>query len=148
MHLCCICLWGNLFDIYVDLPEGPQFTLVWLWNYAQIHSWNQPVLSKESKIILLNETTGAFDGIQAHNWRATTDYMSHTKTTVSCRLLEFIWFGEKRIHHISMPNIKRSKPELQKMVVLWYHFPPRWLPLLPLSLLFYPNFVQNDHWDS
>ena len=26
------------------------FNLVWLWNHAWIHSWNQPVLSNEFKI--------------------------------------------------------------------------------------------------
>ena len=28
----------------VNLPKG------WLWNHAQIHSWNQPVLSNEGKV--------------------------------------------------------------------------------------------------
>ena len=53
---------GGLFGVNVILPLGPEFILVWLWNHARIHSWNQPVLSNEC-IVLLNETTGAFDGI-------------------------------------------------------------------------------------
>jgi len=36
-------------------------------NHAQICSWNQPVLSNE-------ETTGAFDGVQTHDWQAPIDY--------------------------------------------------------------------------
>jgi len=35
-----------------------------LLNYAQIRSQNQPVLSNQGDVFLLNETTGAFDVVE------------------------------------------------------------------------------------
>jgi len=44
-------------------------------NHTWIHSWNQPVLSNEGSF-LLNETTGACDVAQTHDWQAYANYES------------------------------------------------------------------------
>ena len=56
-------------------------------NHAQIRSYNQPVLSNESKVFLLKETTGAFDGARTHNWQVSTDHESDALPPAPHRLL-------------------------------------------------------------
>ena len=62
---------GSLFDINVNLPISPPSILVQLWSHSQIHSWNQPVLSKEGKFSRWrNIFTGGCDVVWFHAWKS------------------------------------------------------------------------------
>ena len=71
------------------------FVLVRLWNkqlfayvnHARIRSWNQPVLSNESKVSCSRKTAGAFDGARTHDWQVSTDHESDAISTAPRRLL-------------------------------------------------------------
>ena len=70
--------------IWHNLPLGPQFILVWLWNQAQIPSWNQPVLSNEGKVSFSRKQLGlrwGSNSIQIH-------YESDTLPNATCRQYE------------------------------------------------------------
>ena len=41
----------------------PSFFLVWLWNYARILSWNQPVLSNKGKVSCSKKQRGPLMGL-------------------------------------------------------------------------------------
>ena len=46
-----------------------------------LESWNQAVLKQWEYSLLLNKTTGAFDGARTHDWQAASDYESDALPT-------------------------------------------------------------------
>ena len=74
-------LWFWRYLTYLSIKPSIYFTVVWLWNHAPIHSWNQPVLSNKGEVSCSRKQRGL--------WSDSNSWPTHYKSDALHRPLEF-----------------------------------------------------------